>query len=150
MPVLKSINMSLNTRKQRSYLYSQTFLKWKVEQRLSTLQKTAIESSLAIHKFGNNATQEGFKKLCESLSDFETMLEVIEETFPALRSEMDLIKKEKLTVLKKQNVLNNQAKKLEGKAEEKKKKSINIPEIIKMQTEQKLKPNGIRKLFDRN
>lgn len=142
--------MSLNTRKQRNYLYSRTFLKWELIQRLETLEKTSIEASLAIHNFGHLATKDNFDKLCNSLSDFETMLEVAEETFPDLRSEIDRVKKEKLTILKKRSVLDNQANGLEKKAKEKKEKSLKIPEIIKQQQEQKLKPNGFKKLFNIN
>lgn len=142
--------MSLNTRKQRNYLYSQTFLKWDVTQRLETLEKTSIESSLTIHNFGHLATKDNFERLCDSLSDFETMLEVAEETFPALRQEIDRIKKEKLTILKKRSVLESQASDLEKKAKEKKEKSLKIPEIIKEQEEQKLKPNRIKRLFNIN
>jgi peptidoglycan hydrolase CwlO-like protein len=123
--------MSLNTLKQRQYLYKQTFLKWKVEQRLSTMEQTAIETSLSVHKFGSNATEPNFKKLCESLSDIETMIEVAEMTFPTLRGEMDALKKEKLTVLKKQTALKEEAEEIDKKAEAIRKQASEVPQQVK-------------------
>lgn len=134
--------MSLNTRKQRNHLYGFTFLKWKVEQRLSTLQKSAIETSLSVHNFGNGASEAHFLKMCETLSDLETMIEVAEETFPTLRHEMDRIKKEKLTALKKREKLNGEAKELEEKAEQKKEAASKVPE------EQKKKKGILKHLFN--
>jgi hypothetical protein len=136
--------MSLNTKKQRNHLYSLSFLKWSVERRLSTLEKTSIESTLAIHKFGNDASEINFNKLCESLSDFETMLEVAEETFPALRGKMDMIKKQKLTVLKKQGTAN----KLEEQAKKIKENALKLPEIIKEQEEQAKNSKGLKRLLN--
>ena len=123
--------MSLNTLKQRQYLYKQTFLKWTVPQRLSTLEQTAIETTLNVHKFGNNANDPNFKKFCESLSDIETMIEVAEMTFPSLRAEMDTFKKQKLTVLKKQTALKEEADGLEKVAENKRQEASEVPEKMK-------------------
>lgn len=118
-------------------------MKWSVEKRLSELERCTIDCSLAIHKFGNNAEMNNFTKLCESLSDFETMLEVCEETFPTLRFKMDEIKKAKLTVLKKQG----EATKFEEKAQAIKDQAIKIDEIIKKQVTDNSKSKGLRKLF---
>jgi len=81
--------MSLNTQKQRQYLYNFTFMKWTVEQRLSTFQKSAIEVALTVNKFGTDASDANFNKLCENVSDIETMIEVIELTFAPLREEVE-------------------------------------------------------------
>lgn len=139
--------MSLNTKKQRAHLYGLSFLKWTPEQRLSTLEKTSIECSLAVHKFGNDANEAHFNKFAESLSDFETMLEVAEETFPSLRFKMDEIKKQKLTVLKKQTLLKNEAKKHEEKAEQFKEKASNISTVIEKQQEATIKSKGLLRLL---
>lgn len=119
--------MSLNTRKQRNHLYSLVFLKWSVERRLSTLQQGSIETSLAVLHFGNEATEANYKQLAEKLSDFETMQEVAEETFPALRADMDRIKKEKLLTLKMQTKI------MSGKGTEKEKeeKAAKVPYQIR-------------------
>lgn len=135
--------MSINTRKQRNHLYSLTFLKWTVEQRLSELERCSIDSTLAIHKFGNKADDDTFKKLCEMLSNYETMIEVAEETFPALRAEMDKIKKAKLTVLKKQG----QATKYEDKAKKIKEDALNLGKIIEKQKTEEGNSKGLRKLL---
>ncbi|MGD2113404.1 MAG: hypothetical protein PVG07_00015 [Acidobacteriota bacterium] len=135
--------MSVNTRKQRNYLYGLTFLKWSVEQRLSELERCSIDSTLAIHKFGNKADDDTFKKLCEAFSDYETMIEVAEETFPALRAEMDKIKKAKLTVLKKQG----QANKHQEKADQIKEEALNLGKIIEKQETDTKKSKGLRSLF---
>jgi len=139
--------MSFNTQKQRSHLYNLTFMKWKVEERISEFEKTSIESTLAIHKFGYKADNESFKKLCESLSDFETMLEVAEETFPALRENMDAIKKAKMIVLKKHTTLSDEASKHEIKADNLKKQASNISTVIEYQKKQKIKSKGLKSLF---
>jgi hypothetical protein len=86
-------------RKRRNLLYQYTFLKWTVERRLSTFEKTAIETTLAIHNFGNNATEQNFNKFCESVADIKTMVEVAEQSFPLLRIRSEDIMKEKLTIL---------------------------------------------------
>lgn len=135
--------MSVNTRKQRNYLYNQTFLKWTVEQRLSEFERTSIDVTLAIHKFGNKANDETFDKLAESLADFETMLETAEETFPSLRAKMDKIIKAKLTVLKKQGQANGfkeKAKKIEEDA-------LNVKNIVEKQQTEVKKSKGLKKLF---
>lgn len=139
--------MSLNTKKQRQHLYNSTFLKWSVERRLSTLEKSTIDSTLSIHNFGNGASEEHFLKFCEALSDFETMIEVAEMTFPALRPEMERIQKQKLTTLKKRSLLQNKSSELEKKAEAIKEKALNLPEIIKKQESEKIKSKGLKKLF---
>lgn len=115
--------MSVNTRKQRNYVYGLTFLKWSVERRLSTLQQGSIETSLAVLKFGNEASEDNYKQLAEKLSDFETMLEVAEETFPALRADMDRIKKEKLITLKMQTKIFSG----KGTEQEKQEKADKVP-----------------------
>lgn len=124
-------------------MYSLTFLKWSVEQRLSELERASIDTTLAIHKFGNKADDETFKKLCEAFSDLETMLEVAEDTFPALRFEMDKIKKAKLSVLKKQGQANNykeKANKIEAEA-------LNVKKIIEKQQTEAKNSKGLKKLF---
>jgi len=108
--------MSLNIKKQRQYLYKMTFMLWNVEQRLSTFQKSAIEVSLAVNKFGTEASDANFNKLCENVSDIETMIEVIELTFAPLREEVERIKKQKLVVLQRTTRLNQEANGLEEKA----------------------------------
>lgn len=135
--------MSLNTKKQRLHLYGLTFMKWSVEQRLSELERTSIESTLSIHRFGNKADDDNFKKLCESLSDFETMLEVAEETFPRLRFEMERIQKAKLTALKKQGQANN----LKEKAKKIEEKAYKLPDIIEKQESQNPRSKGLKKLL---
>ena len=139
--------MSFNTKKQRQHLYNLTFLKWTLERRLSTLQQSTIETTLAIHVFGNKPTQDNFIKLSEALSDLETMIEVHELTYPALRQEMDKIQKQKLITLKKQNALESQASRLETKATEKKEAAAKIPDLIKKQKEQKAKNTIWKRLF---
>ena len=108
--------MSLNTFKQRRNLYNSTFMKWRIEQRLLTLQRNCIEAALHVHNFGDDSSDANFEKLCEHTSDIETMIEVLELTFPALRHKMELIRKRKLITLQKTTVLNEEAKKLEDKA----------------------------------
>lgn len=144
----KTIDMSLNTKKQRIHLYGQTFMKWSVEQRLSELEKASIETTLSIHKFGNQANDDNFKKMCEAFSDLETMLEVAEETFPAFRMKMDDIKKAKLTVLKKQTALTSQAQKHEAKADKKKEEALNVSKIIEKQVTDASNSKGLRKLLN--
>lgn len=143
MDVTKTNNMSYNSLKQRRPLYNATFLKWSIQRRLSTFEQASIESTLSIHKFGNEASQANFDNLCESLSDLETMIEVAEESFPALRGQMDVIKKHKLKALKKQT----EANKLEDKAKEIKEKALNLPDIIKQQEEQAKNSKGIKRFF---
>jgi len=106
-------------------------MKWTPEKRLSTMEQTAIEASLSIHRFGNNATDPNFKKFCESLSDIETMIEVAELTFPSLRSEMNIFKKHKLKVLKKRTELYEEADGLEKVAENIRKEANEVPEKMK-------------------
>ena len=88
--------MSLNTLKRRSHLYSNTLLKLKTETRLSSFERTAIENSLSIHKFLHFSSEANLKEMAETISDFETMVEVVQLTFAKLRPEIDKIKKEKL------------------------------------------------------
>ncbi len=139
--------MSVNNRKQRNYIYGLTFLKWTPEQRLSSLEQISIETSLAAHKFGTKPDEERFNKLCESISDLETMIEVAEESFPKLRETADKIMKSKLVTLKKQTVLKNAAKKHEEKAVEKKKEALNLAKVIEGQKKNSKKLNYFGKLF---
>ena len=127
--------MSLNTKKQRQFLYRYTFLKWTPEQRLSTFEKSAIELSLAIHNFGNKPTDKTMNMLAEKIGDLETMAEVSELSFENLRQTIDVIKKEKLTTLQKQSRLIETAESLEAKAEEKR---VLVSEYAK----KKYKPQG--------
>lgn len=135
--------MSLNTRKQRNYLYNQTFMKWTPEERISELEKAAIEVSLSVHKMGDNATAESFKKFTESISDFETMLETAELTFPTLRARIDTIKKAKLTTLKKHTVFTDEAEKHKSKADIANEKASKIKTVIESQQNQKVKSKGL-------
>ena len=139
--------MSFNTPKQRKHLYSLTFLKWTVERRLSELEGSSIESSLAVHKFGNDANNVNFNKLAESLSDLETMLEVAELSFPHLRFKIDKIKKQKLTVLKKQTTISNEADKLEGKIVKLKTKASSLTSVIDKQKSEPIKSKGLKGLL---
>ena len=93
--------MSVNNSqlKKRKLIYKFTFMKWTPERRLSTFERTAIETSLAIHNFGNGATETTFRKLSESVADIKTMIEVAELTFPILKAEAERIMKEKLVAL---------------------------------------------------
>ena len=139
--------MSLNTRKQRNYLYNRTFLKWSIEERLIEFQKTALEVSLAIHNFGHKADNETFQRLNESLADFETMLETAEETFPNLRSSVEEIKKAKLIVLSKHTEINKEADKVQDKADKIREKAKNLKAVVKSQQEKKPK-NFFQRLFN--
>lgn len=105
-------------------------MKWTPEKRLSTLEQVSIENTLSVHMFGNNPTDANFKKLAETLSDMETMIEVHELSFGGLRYQMDKLKKEKLQVLKKQTALKKVVKEHEIKAEEIKKEVAEVPKKI--------------------
>lgn len=122
-------------------------MEWKLEERISEFEKTSIESTLAIHKFGYKANNESFKIFCEKLADFETMLEVAEETFPALRENIDSIKKSKLITLKKHTKLTDEATKHEEKAGELKNEASNISTVIEDQKKQKIKSKGLKRLL---
>ena len=94
-------------------------MKWTPERRLSTFERTAIETSLAIHNFGNGATETTFRKLSESVADIKTMIEVAELTFPILKAEAERIMKEKLVALDIRTQEEERAKANTEKAEEK-------------------------------
>jgi len=113
--------MSVNNSnlKKRKLIYKFTFMKWTPERRLSTFERTAIETSLAIHNFGNGATETTFRKLSESVADIKTMIEVAELTFPILKAEAERIMKEKLVALDIRTQEEERAKANTEEAEEK-------------------------------
>lgn len=140
--------MSINTRKQRNYLYSKTFLTWKIEERISEFEKTAIEASLSIHKFGYKADNLSFQNLCEILSDNEIMLEVAEESFPNLRNNIDAIKRSKLLSLKKHTAIIDESQQLEVKANQLKEQASNLTKVIDQQKAAQIKSKKLFRLFN--
>lgn len=92
---------SVNGRNGRNKVYNQSFMKQPVERRLSTFEQITIESTLAIHKFGNQPTEQSLNNLCEMIGDLETMIEVFENTFEGVRDKINATKKAKLEHLKK-------------------------------------------------
>lgn len=89
------------TKKQRLKLYRQTFLKsWNVEKILETLYQLAYEFGQKVRLFNDKSEINEYNKLCESIGDFEVQIEVLEQKFPKMRKNIEVVKSHKLKKLK--------------------------------------------------